>query len=145
MGSLDVYYLFEHDESPVVVATAEDVDALIDRVRSESPREAPILMDVHLSGDPYTQGLDVGVSDGRGVVRYAGRDWPRGVVSVNEQSSGDEEVAYFYMGHWRGFPANAEIPLELVRAAVKEFMESGGARPTCIRWQPEPWGVSDGS
>lgn len=136
MGSLDVYYLFEHDENPVVVTTADEVDALIDRVRSESPPEAPILMDVHLSGDPYAQGLDVGVSGDRGVVRYSGRDWPRGVFGVTEEECCDgEERSYFYMGHCRGFPASSEIPLDLVRAAVKEFMEVDGARPKCIRWQ----------
>lgn len=136
MGSLDVYYLFEHDERPVVVTTADEVDALIDRVRSESPQQAPILMDVHLSGDPYSQGLDVGVSDDRGVVRYSGRDWPRGTVSTSGKISDGEERPYFYMGHCREFPANAEVSLNLIRAAVKEFLATGGARPTCIHWQP---------
>jgi immunity protein Imm1 of predicted polymorphic toxin system len=136
VGSLAVYYLFEHDESPVVAARAADVDALIDRVRSESPKEAPILMDVHLSGDPCAQGLDVGVSGDRGVVRYSGREWPRGVVSTGDETSDGEERSYFYMGHWRGFPASSEISLDLVRAAVKEFMATDGARPTCVRWQP---------
>jgi Immunity protein Imm1 len=76
------------------------------------------------------------LSDGRGVVRYSGRDWPRGVVSVNDDEPSDgEERSYFYMGHWRGFPANSEIPLDLVRAAIKEFMATDGARPECIRWQ----------
>ena len=136
MGSLDAYYLFEHDDNPVVVTTDDEVDALIDRVRSESPPNAPILMDVHLSGDPYEQGLDVGVSGNRGVVRYSGRDWPLGVCSSNEEESSDgEDRSYFYMGHWRGFPSNSEIPLDLVRAAVKEFMATNGARPECVRWR----------
>lgn len=136
MGSPDVYYLFEHDESPIVVTTAEEVDALITRVRADSPPQAPILMDVHLSGDPYAQGLDVGISDDRGVVRYSGRDWPHGVVSTNDREPSDgEEQSYFYMGHWRGFPANSEIALDVVRAAVKEFLATGGARPESIRRQ----------
>lgn len=97
-----------------------------------------MLMDVHLSGDPYAQGLDVGVSDGHGVVRYSGRDWPSGVVSVGDGEPSDgAERSYFYMGHWRSFPANSEVPLDLVRAAVKEFMATDGARPECIRWDAD--------
>jgi hypothetical protein len=133
-----VYYLFEHDDSPVVITTAEEVDTLIDRVRAESPGQAPILMDVHMSGDPYSQGMDVGVSNDRGVIRYSGRDWPGGVVSTGNGSANGAELSYFYMGHWRGLPANSEIPLDLVRKAMKEFMTTDGARPTSLRWQPEP-------
>jgi hypothetical protein len=138
MGSLDVYYLFEHDDNPVVLSTVDEVDALIDRVRAESPQAAPILMDVHMSGEPYAQGLDVGIADDHGVIRYSGREWPRGVVSTGDGPADGEAHPYFYMGHWREFPANAEIPLEVIRQAVKEFMESDGARPTCVRWQPAP-------
>ncbi len=137
MGSLDVFYLHEHEDAPITVATAAEVDSLIERVRAESPRTAPILMDIHLSGDPFTQGLDVGVRDDSGIVRYSGGKWPRGVISVGSDVSRTAEVAYFYMGNWRGFPPNSELPLALVRQAIKEFMDTNGERPECIRWQPD--------
>ncbi|MBB4968139.1 Imm1 family immunity protein [Saccharothrix violaceirubra] len=66
MGSLDVHYLYEHGDTPGTVSTVDEVDALIDRVRAESPPAAPILMEVHRSGDPYAQGLDVGIEVDRG-------------------------------------------------------------------------------
>ncbi|CRK56026.1 hypothetical protein [Alloactinosynnema sp. L-07] len=135
MGSLDVYYLPEHDESPVMVATEDEVDAFIDKVVAQSPMAAPILMDLHLSGDPYAQGLDVGVVAERGLIRYAGRDWPLGVVSTGEASAGGNPVPYFYMGHWREFPSNAEISLATIKAAIKEFMSTNGVRPICVQWQ----------
>lgn len=137
MGPLDVYYL-STQEYPVVVSTVEEVDALIDRVRAESPPAAPILMDVHLSGDPYSQGLDVGISTDCGVIRYSGREWPEGVVSTGEHAADQTERPYFYMGHWREFTASAEVPLDVIKQAVKEFLMTDGARPTCIRWQPDP-------
>jgi hypothetical protein len=137
VGSLDVYYLPEQD-SPIVVSTMEEVDALIDRVRAESPSAAPILMDVHLSGNPAPQGLDVGISTDCGVIRYSGRDWPRGVMSTGEKRTDQTERPYFYMGHWRKFTASAEIPLDVIREAVKEFLVTDGARPTCVQWQPYP-------
>jgi hypothetical protein len=42
VGALDVYYLHEHGDDPIVVSTEADVDALIDRVRRESPVTAPM-------------------------------------------------------------------------------------------------------
>lgn len=138
MGSLDVYYLAEHGAKPIVLASSEDVDSLIDQVSAGSPPGAPIMMDVHLSGDPYAQGLDVGVASDRGMVRYAGGDWPLGVISAGTGDAPDVEVAYFYMGNWRGFPARSEISLVTVSQAIKEFMVSNGARPTCVQWEPSP-------
>lgn len=137
MGSLDAYYLHEHENAPITLTTPDDIDALIERVRAESPQAAPILMDVHLSGDPFSQGLDIGVRSNCGIVRYSGDKWPRGVISIGEQSELEEEVAYFYMGNWRGFPSNSEVPLNMVRQALKEFMETDGKRPECIQWQPD--------
>ncbi|MEU6155155.1 Imm1 family immunity protein [Actinosynnema sp. NPDC047251] len=130
-----MYYLYEHGDIPVTLSTVDEVDALLDRVRVESPPAAPMLMDVHLSGDPYAQGLDVGVAVDRGVIRYSGREWPHGVVSTGDGSADGEPRSYFYMGHGREFPANSEVPIDVIRKAVKEFMESNGARPTCVRWQ----------
>ncbi len=38
-------------------------------------------------------------------------------------------------GEFTEFPGPCEIPVGLVRRAVKEFLTSGGQRPTCVRWQ----------
>ncbi|WP_406601295.1 Imm1 family immunity protein [Micromonospora yasonensis] len=38
------------------------------------------------------------------------------------------------------FPPNSEIPIDLMRRAVKEFCLSGGQRPPCVQWEkPEFW------
>ncbi|WP_353962457.1 Imm1 family immunity protein [Streptomyces sp. NBC_01221] len=53
---------------------------------------------------------------------------------------GPWEVTYFVAENPTEFPATAEIPLALVRQAAKEFLSSGGRRPTCTQWQePEIW------
>lgn len=137
MAALDVYYARGHGDAPVTVATTDDVDALLDRVRAESPEHAPILMEVHISGDPYSQGLDVGVNGDRGVLRYSGRDWPEGVYSTGDGPAQGEPLRYFYMDTDTEFPPNSDVPLTTVRQAVREFLTTNGARPTCVEWQAE--------
>ncbi|MEU5083618.1 MULTISPECIES: Imm1 family immunity protein [Streptomyces] len=54
--------------------------------------------------------------------------------------AGRPEVCYSIMGSATEFPSCSEIPISLVRQAVKEFLLSGGRQPTCIEWQePEFW------
>jgi hypothetical protein len=55
-------------------------------------------------------------------------------------SEGRDEVSYSFNAQAMEFPGNSEIPVDLVRRAVKEFLVSGGQRPTCVQWQtPEFW------
>ncbi|GAA4005875.1 hypothetical protein GCM10022247_29450 [Allokutzneria multivorans] len=137
MAALDVYYAREHGDEPVTVGTVEEIDALIDHVRAESPAIAPILMEVHLSGDPYTQGLDVGVNGDVGVLRYSGREWFEGVYSTGAGPADGEPLQYFYMDTDTEFPPNSEIPLDDVRQAVREFLVTDGDRPANITWQAD--------
>ncbi|RSS57504.1 Imm1 family immunity protein [Streptomyces sp. WAC01280] len=37
----------------------------------------------------------------------------------------------------RELPEHCKIPADLVRAATKEFIATGGQRPTCVEWKPE--------
>lgn len=53
------------------------------------------------------------------------------------QLSWYDEVVYYYAGHDHEFPRDSEIPLTAVAEAVKEFLASGGERPTCVRWQED--------
>ncbi|MDQ2584575.1 hypothetical protein CKY47_11385 [Saccharothrix yanglingensis] len=56
VGALDVYYLYEHGDAPIVLSTADEVGDSVDRVRAESSPAAAILMDVHLSDDRTRKG-----------------------------------------------------------------------------------------
>jgi hypothetical protein len=55
--------------------------------------------------------------------------------------AGRGDFFYLLAGHTREFLDRSEIPLALLRQAVKEFMASGGQLPTCIEWRngPNTW------
>jgi Immunity protein Imm1 len=139
VAALDIHYARGHEDNPVTVTTADAVDVLIDGIRAESPESAPILMEVHISGDPYNQGPDVGINGDHGVLRYSGRDWPEGIHSTGNGPTDGEPLRYFYMDTYTDFPSNADIPLTTIRQAVREFLATLGARPNCVEWQrPTP-------
>lgn len=55
-------------------------------------------------------------------------------------ATGRGEVIYHIAGNPTEFPDRSEVSVELIRQAVKEFVMSGGQRPTCVQWQvPEIW------
>lgn len=136
MGTLSAYYSSEHGGDPVVVSTAGEVDALIDRIRAESPDDAPILMQLYVSDDVHGQELSVGIRGDRGVLRYAGREWFEGVYSVGRGIVDGEPLLYFYADHDTEFPSNSEVALTVVRDAVKQYLDTSGARPEHVEWQP---------
>ncbi|WP_415952084.1 Imm1 family immunity protein [Streptomyces sp. KLOTTS4A1] len=64
----------------------------------------------------------------------------RGNFVSHNPSGNAGDVTYFAVGNPTDFPGRSEISIRLVRDAVKEFLSSGGARPTCVRWkEPEVW------
>ncbi|WP_424189161.1 Imm1 family immunity protein [Actinokineospora sp. G85] len=115
------------------------MDTLIDRVRVESPENAPILMQMYPTDDENGDGAEfgVGIRDDRGVLWYSGPGAPMGVYSTGEGPCVDYELAYFYANTWTGFPSNAEIPLNEIRRAFKEHLQTG-VRPSGIKWQSGP-------
>src|SRR5690349_2724687 len=54
-------------------------------------------------------------------------------------SEGDHDPGvYSLMGTLMEFPEYSDVAIELVRQAGKEFLLSGGDRPTCVAWQEHP-------
>ncbi|MFC1419705.1 Imm1 family immunity protein [Streptacidiphilus cavernicola] len=142
LGRATVLYDRAHADALPVIETGEDVDALIDTLLANPPHRN--LAEVHSlerelmpSGWPDHE-LLVGVNAERGVGVLEFMD-DGNYVSLGPDE-GNGPVKYCLADNPTEFPGWAEIPVELVRQAVKEFLGSRGRRPTCVEWRiPEIW------
>ncbi|MFG3686003.1 Imm1 family immunity protein [Micromonospora sp. NPDC047740] len=140
---VEAYYRPQHGDKRELLVAPEDVDELIDSLlagpihqnlaelhsleRSTLPSGAPD-HELLVGAD---QSLQVGVLE----FMDASGNWT--TVGLQE---GRTEVRYSCVNHMTEFPAHSEIPIDLIRRAVKEFCLSGGQRPTCVQWEnPEFW------
>ncbi|WP_051183491.1 Imm1 family immunity protein [Streptomyces sp. HGB0020] len=141
-GQVAACYRHGHGDNPVLLQSAADVDTLIDELLASEPWENMASL-YSMERPSMTTGVPdhelwVG-ADGARQVGVLGLMDDGNFVSLGP-ANGRDEVAYGLMEHRREFPENSEIPIALVRQAVKEFLCSGGQRPTCIQWQePEYW------
>lgn len=124
-------------DEATLVRTSAELEALLERTRRV---DYPILLEVLDAASPNRVVLNVGLHGDLGVLRYAGGDHRRGAYSRNPQSepSQADVVLYYYMNSDREFPASAQCPAEVVLRACVEFMETGGALPSQVEWQPWP-------
>jgi Immunity protein Imm1/SCP1.201-like deaminase len=143
--SIEARYWKGHVKEPVKLSTVEDVDVLINALLvstvDQNLAQLHSLLRPLLPSGYHDHELMVGVDGGRRVGVLAFMDSSGNVVTLDSpEYYRYKEVAYCEMGHRREFPNNSEIPVGLVRRAVKEFLVSGGQRPECVQWQmPEFW------
>jgi hypothetical protein len=135
VAKLEAWFDVEDDE-PNTVTTAAELDAVLDTVSGWPGRNTVQLI---LAGHPERGMLDVGLDaeHGRGVLYYAGPTAPDGCCTQGPHTA-DETPLYYYMGSDTEFPADAEVPLGVVRRAAHEYMTTGGERPSGVQWRPWP-------
>lgn len=138
MTTSEVVAYFRHDLGAILVANDEEMDRLIDSLLTE-PYENSVAALYSTARHKLASGvpdhellLAVNADDAVGGLRYMGDGtwYSKGTPSVHD------EVYYCYMGSDRDFPHDSEIPLTQLRQAAREFLHSGGERPTAISWQP---------
>jgi hypothetical protein len=135
---VEVFYRKAQGREPAVFSTPEEIDALIDELLTGPENENMATMyslarPLLPSGYPDHQ-LLVGADRELqvGLVGYMDVDGNRVTVGPPD---GRTEVVYWCTQEITEFPGPSEIPIELVRQAAKEFLTSGGKRPTCVQWQ----------
>jgi Immunity protein Imm1 len=133
---LEVYWEQAHGDAPVLVSSPDEVDALLDRVRDEYTERWPVLLELSLVDD-WDHLLNVGVCGEMGVLFWSGKELPGRWYSKGDDTEQAEESTYYYMGNNREFPAGAEVPLAVVKLAVREFLATEGLRPTSAEWKED--------
>lgn len=126
--------------NPVLLSTSDDVDRLIDALLM-----GPVLHDaahilsrarLQTSTEVPDHSLYVGVSNDIQMGALALTAPEAGHIASVGTPGSRNGVAYHVAGHWAEFPDRSEIPIGLVREAVKEFLHSGGRVPTYVEWKP---------
>ncbi|GIF17247.1 Imm1 family immunity protein [Actinoplanes teichomyceticus] len=136
---IEARYRKEHADNPAMLSSVEDVDRFVDALRDGSAGEN--LAQLHSLSRPLLSSgcpdheLLVGVNGASNVGMLAWMDASGNfaTLGVSEQQA---RGTYSIMGEWTEFPEDVEVPLEVIRQAVKDFLISEG-RPTCVEWQTE--------
>ncbi|MEV6417349.1 Imm1 family immunity protein [Kribbella sp. NPDC051718] len=140
-ATAEAYFRHEHDEQPVRISTEADVDRLIDDLLGEEYENsvATVYVDGRLNsaGVPDHE-LLIGIDNAGGILgglRYMSAS---GTYYGAGQPADHDELVYYYAGQDREFPVDSQLPVDEIRAAVKEFLSGGGEPPPSVEWKPWP-------
>lgn len=141
-GTTTAYFTHDHGDNPVILRTADNVDTLVDAMLQETATNSVAALyadDRPLRSDLPDHELRIAINAEAkvGGIRYAGGD-SDGTWYVPGQTSARDEVFYYYMGHDEGWPQDSEVPIEQVRAAIKDFVARDGSRPSAFDWSVWP-------
>jgi hypothetical protein len=146
--TIEAYYRHEHNRTPAIIASDDDVDQLVDSLLGETFDHT--MAALYIRERPKTdRGLPdhnfrIGIAPERklGGLKFAGIvDGTAGVWYAAGQSAQHDEVFYEYVGHPEDFPLDSELSVDHVRTAIKEFLLSGGERPVSVEWRTWPMDV----
>lgn len=113
----------------ILVRTATELDALLDRVLTETKEHrVGAMIQVGIHGNTGYPVLEVGLGQDKGFISYHAEDGG----STKGTGSPDSLVEYTYMGNLTEVPADVEVPLDDVRRGLHEFMRTGGRPRTVV-------------
>jgi Immunity protein Imm1 len=119
-------------EAPV--RTVEELDAELDRLDREADAERPPMAEiVRPDGTAMTIGLG---REDYSVVTYMASEAGPYFTSHGGEDSENGVVAFYYGGHESEFLADATVPVEDAREAVRLFF-ADGERPGNVDWRQE--------
>jgi hypothetical protein len=119
--------------------SAEQVDELLDQLRAQTIRTGEgIVAMVYRPGDDDWTGpmLEIGVKADKGFVVYNSGERGGGAISYGSDVEGD--VDYYFQDNHREREAKNEVPYDIVKQAVKDFLTTNGGKPASVPWEPEP-------
>lgn len=142
---VEAYYRSEHDAgNPHVLRTPDDVDDVIDILLQGDQGGCAaelIALDRPLTSAGFPDHVFIiGARRDRNAGVLLSGDGDYEEPDANMTSAGnmelDDDVVLYQRndGGSYEFPISAEIPIDKLRGAVKEFVASGGKRPRSIEW-----------
>ncbi|MDQ3526091.1 MAG: Imm1 family immunity protein [Chloroflexota bacterium] len=136
MNVIKAFYRQEDGNAGVLLANLDDVRKLIEELHAESIQyDVPLLTQWYIANEVDTPELGIGVHHDHGVLYYTGNDWPGPWYSDGDETLGDSEIDYDYMGNATPFQMDNHVPYDVVLRAAEQFFESRGARPTAVEWR----------
>lgn len=139
---VEASYQQGHGVQPKLINTSADVDGLIDALLNgpayHTMAELHSLEREKLPSGFFDHQLLVGVDAALQVGAVSFMDESGNYVTAGDSESREDPV-YHFVGRVTEFPERSEIPIKLVRQAVKEFVSSGGRRPECVAWKRMEW------
>ncbi|MFE4516723.1 Imm1 family immunity protein [Kitasatospora sp. NPDC056783] len=145
--SAEIRYRATRAGRPEYLNSLEEGDALIEALLA-GPANGNLAQIIHLGREEFKPGIpdhefQVGVDKELQVGILLFIDSSGNYVSAGPPESRNSPE-YYLCGHWTQFRDQTEIPLDLVRKALREFLESGGRRPACVSWKNQYLTNSDG-
>lgn len=138
-NQLSAWWRKEQGDTSEIISTPSEIDGLIDELMT-GPADHNVAQVYSLNRPLLASGypdheLMIGVDRERqkGIIALMNPD--EGNIFTVGDDGDSRDVAYFLAGHRMEYPPGIEIPLNLVRDAVKEFLATGGRTPRCVRWQ----------
>jgi hypothetical protein len=119
-----------HPGDPTIrVANTVELDELINRVREETrEHRCPASIPMKIVGNERDPVLEVGLGRDKGCIQHIADDAGR-TIGDGEP---DAAVEYVYLGSLGEVPADSEVPIDIVRRALHEFLTTG-RRPSVVR------------
>ncbi|MFD5922530.1 Imm1 family immunity protein [Kitasatospora sp. NPDC058201] len=138
---VEVRYRSGHGANSLIVTTIDGLDAVVDDLLAGGDIYCTMAEVYSLDRELMPSGFPdhffavcVNADLGVGLVSYA--DENGNVTSVGSPET-RIQPAYHMVGHMTSFADHSEIPIPLVRQALRDFFTSGGRRPECVAWQPD--------
>lgn len=114
------------------VGNVRDLDQVLDQLSEAAVATQPLIAELVNSTGAR---LGIGLGTSGSVLSFKQSDDPPYFVSVGGSDAlDDEDVGFYYQGHWSEFPSSAVVPVERAREAARLFL-STGRRPDAIEWE----------
>jgi Immunity protein Imm1 len=149
MTALQAWWRTEHYRTPYLITTFGQVDRLIEALANAAHHRTAARLALHPSVRPYTEHgvpdheLIVGVNQAEDVGSLRLTTYDAVWYAQGKPPDDDQPVCYQLLYDRQEFPPDALLPLDDIRAAVKDFLvNSGRRRPINLSWiewpRPEP-------